>query len=385
MMKCPSASTGVICLSPPKRLPIPAAMIEPTLEEGRILTGCSEYGDVLRALHAAGPKLVVLTQDKDGATFSFQNTVLHAQGIDIPVVDPTGAGDTFAAALACCVAKGYTPEDAIRFCNCAGTLVCTKRGAIGMAATFFFTASGVTPRASAAFARVPQSIIARSVRISAGVNSVLCAQPMRTRGVSSGKMCSPAIVRSITSASVRSPSSLYQRLSHPSSRGFRRKDSSGMHCPSATAITEPLVMMLSKPFVLDERPEARFCPFVTRMFMQNFVLGEAVQLALRNGGDFQVTVVETPEQTAQMCHSLAANVLLMDVTSYPPCGLRERLNIRDEVKRRDPDCKIVFLVDENAEKKLAEEVKQAKRDGIIDLFLYGSISASYLVALLDTL
>ena len=119
--------------------------------------------------------------------------------------------------------------------------------------------------------------------------------------------------------------------------------------------------------------------------MQNFVLGEAVQLALRNGGDFQVTVMETPEQTAQMCHSLAANILLMDVTSYPPCGLRERLNIRDEVKRRDPDCKIVFLVDENAEKKLAEEVKQAKRDGIIDLFLYGSISASYLVALLDTL
>jgi hypothetical protein len=27
MMKCPSASTGVICLSPPKRLPMPAAMM----------------------------------------------------------------------------------------------------------------------------------------------------------------------------------------------------------------------------------------------------------------------------------------------------------------------------------------------------------------------
>ena len=27
MMKCPSSSTGVICLSPPKRLPIPAAMM----------------------------------------------------------------------------------------------------------------------------------------------------------------------------------------------------------------------------------------------------------------------------------------------------------------------------------------------------------------------
>jgi sugar/nucleoside kinase (ribokinase family) len=110
-----------------------ADMIEPTLEEGRLLTGCRTDGDVLRALHAAGPKLVVLTQDKDGATFSFEGEVLRAGGIDVPVVDPTGAGDTFAAALACCLGEGMEDEAAINFCNCAGTLVCTKRGAIGMA------------------------------------------------------------------------------------------------------------------------------------------------------------------------------------------------------------------------------------------------------------
>lgn len=51
----------------------------------------------------------------------------------MPVVDPTGAGDTFAAALACCIEENVRMEDAISFCNCAGTLVCTKRGAIGMA------------------------------------------------------------------------------------------------------------------------------------------------------------------------------------------------------------------------------------------------------------
>ena len=110
-----------------------ADMIEPTLEEGRILTGLDGYGDVLRALHDAGPRLVVLTQDKDGATFSYDGEVLHAEGIDVPVVDPTGAGDTFAAALACCIGEGRETQDAISFCNCAGTLVCTKRGAIDMA------------------------------------------------------------------------------------------------------------------------------------------------------------------------------------------------------------------------------------------------------------
>ena len=110
-----------------------ADVIEPTLEEARIITGCTAISDVLRALHAAGPRLVVLTRDKDGALFSFDGQVLSAEGIDVPVVDPTGAGDTFAAALACCIEENVRMEDAISFCNCAGTLVCTKRGAIGMA------------------------------------------------------------------------------------------------------------------------------------------------------------------------------------------------------------------------------------------------------------
>ena len=33
-----------------------------------------------------------------------------------------------------------------------------------------------------------------------------------------------------------------------------------MHWPSATAMTEPLEMMLSLPFVLELRPETRFWP-----------------------------------------------------------------------------------------------------------------------------
>ena len=36
-----------------------------------------------------------------------------------------------------------------------------------------------------------------------------------------------------------------------------------MHWPSATAMPEPLVMMLSLPRVLEERPLVRFTPFVT--------------------------------------------------------------------------------------------------------------------------
>lgn len=75
----------------------------------------------------------------------------------------------------------------------------------------------------------------------------------------------------------------------------------------------------------------------------------------------------------------------MEVTGYTPWKLEERLKIRDEVRRMNPQCKIVLVVDENAEKKVAGAVKQAKKDGLIDQFIYGSISATYLTALIDTL
>ena len=63
----------------------------------------------------------------------------------------------------------------------------------------------------------------------------------------------------------------------------------------------------------------------------------------------------------------------------------ERMKIRDSVKVQNPDCKLVLVVDENAEKEVAKQVKQAKKDGLIDQFIYGSISASYLAAIMDSL
>jgi hypothetical protein len=42
-------------------------------------------------------------------------------------------------------------------------------------------------------------------------------------------------------------------------------------------------------------------------------------------------------------------------------------------------------VDENAEKIVAKQVKQAKKDGLIDQFIYSSISATYLADIVDSL
>ena len=63
--------------------------------------------------------------------------------------------------------------------------------------------------------------------------------------------------------------------------------------------------------------------------------------------------------------------------------LKKGLN--NKVKAQTPECKVLLLVDENADAELAEAVKQAKKDGLIDNFIYASITSSYLAAVLDTL
>lgn len=110
-----------------------ADVIAPTLTEGRMITGEESIGGVLRALHAMGPRVVALTRDKDGAVLSRDGQVAIAPGIDEPTVDPTGAGDTFAAALCVGIREGMPLDKLACFCNCAGTLVIRHKGAIGRA------------------------------------------------------------------------------------------------------------------------------------------------------------------------------------------------------------------------------------------------------------
>ena len=120
--------------------------------------------------------------------------------------------------------------------------------------------------------------------------------------------------------------------------------------------------------------------------MQNALFADAIATALRNfDSDFEVFSSESPDKTADMCADTQANVLIMEVTAYTPWKIEERMKIRDKVKSYCYDCKIVLVVDENTEKKLADKVRRAKKDGLIDNFLYGSVSSTYLSAVIDTL
>ena len=120
--------------------------------------------------------------------------------------------------------------------------------------------------------------------------------------------------------------------------------------------------------------------------MQNCLFGDAIAGALRSGeSDFEVYTAEKPEEVAEMCGYLRPFAVLLEVTACEPWLLSERLKLRDELKSRRESGKIVLIVDENSEKELALKVRQAKKDGLIDQFVFGSVSAAYLTAVVDSL
>lgn len=120
--------------------------------------------------------------------------------------------------------------------------------------------------------------------------------------------------------------------------------------------------------------------------MQNTLFSDAIATALRGyASDFEVYQSESPDKTADLCVWSRADVLIMEVTAYTPWKLEERMGIRDALSRRRPDCRIVLVVDEKTEQELAGRVRQAKKDGLIDNFIYGSVSAEYLSAVIDAL
>lgn len=120
--------------------------------------------------------------------------------------------------------------------------------------------------------------------------------------------------------------------------------------------------------------------------MQSGIFARAIQRTLSQElENYQVIISEHPDKTVQRCKTFKPYALLLEVTGYTPWMLEERLSLRDKIKRNDPECKIVVLVDDLADNELAEKVKEAKRSGKIDAFLFGSVTEKYMAAVMDSL
>ena len=114
--------------------------------------------------------------------------------------------------------------------------------------------------------------------------------------------------------------------------------------------------------------------------MQNFLFADSVAAAFKNS-DYDIDVVraESPMNTVELCRLYKPFVLIMEVTGYTPWLLCERLKLRDKVKTVCPECKIALIVDSNSEKQAARDIRDAKKNGLIDQFFYGSMTAEYLM------
>lgn len=100
--------------------------------------------------------------------------------------------------------------------------------------------------------------------------------------------------------------------------------------------------------------------------------------------DYQVVISESPDSTAEWCKTHRPDVLLMEVKAYSPWMFSERLGIREKVKRSISDCRIILFVDDESDLELSEKVRQAKREGLIDAFLFGSVSENYFASVIDS-
>jgi ribokinase len=101
---------------------------EAELLSGRKITGADDAVRAARDVMARGPGLVAFAVDDVGNVFVWDEGELVVPLGDVEVVDTTGGGDAFVAALTFALSRGDAPEDAARLAVKASGAVVTRPG-----------------------------------------------------------------------------------------------------------------------------------------------------------------------------------------------------------------------------------------------------------------
>jgi ribokinase len=109
--------------------------LTPNETELRILLGLPPDDEtptitLAQELRGRGVRTLIVTRGERGALILGDEGPIEVPGASVAVVDTTGAGDAFNAALAVALAEGKPLVDAVRFANCAGALACTALGVL---------------------------------------------------------------------------------------------------------------------------------------------------------------------------------------------------------------------------------------------------------------
>jgi ribokinase len=106
----------------------------PNAAEAQQLTGVTinslaDASEAVARLAERGVGMPVITLGAQGAVFVSDGRVHHVDSFPVDVVDTTGAGDAFAAALAVALIEGRSHHAAIRFACAAGAIATSRMGA----------------------------------------------------------------------------------------------------------------------------------------------------------------------------------------------------------------------------------------------------------------
>lgn len=117
----------------------------------------------------------------------------------------------------------------------------------------------------------------------------------------------------------------------------------------------------------------------------NTLFSSGLSLFLEKDPHFFVIREDRLEQLKTTCLVFSSDVLIAEVRHYPPYTVNNWLQRMDEIRENLPQCKIALLVDENSHPEVAEEVKDAKQQELIDAFFYGTVSGEYMAAVIESM
>jgi len=107
----------------------------------------------------------------------------------------------------------------------------------------------------------------------------------------------------------------------------------------------------------------------------SYMLKQIKGFEVYSAGSADLSIVEK-------CAAVSADILLMEIAYNPGFTLEERLCDIRNIRLLKPECKVILICDENSFPEIARKVAMAKKDRLIDDFIYSPVSDSYLLAIL---
>ncbi len=96
--------------------------------DAKIILGMNDPVEIAKVLHKSGVRTVVVKLAERGAFVSSEGETATQPMIHTSVEDPTGAGDSFAAAFLATQLKGWKLQDSLRAASATAALVVTVKG-----------------------------------------------------------------------------------------------------------------------------------------------------------------------------------------------------------------------------------------------------------------